>query len=111
VFTPNKAKSDSSKEKSIRRWNNSVAALSAFTVSGIFHELLVASLFRETRGEHLAFFLLQAAATITEVRYLGSRYAPQGFGHIVSTSATFLWLGTTGRLFFIPFWRRNFFAL
>jgi hypothetical protein len=112
VFIPNNARRRHSVDKvPNRRWNTSVAALSAFTVSGLFHELLVVSLFRETGGENLAFFLLQGLASVAEVQYLGSRYAPQGIRRVLSTYATFVWLGVTGRLFFLPYWRRNFFSL
>ncbi|KAI8578434.1 hypothetical protein K450DRAFT_246774 [Umbelopsis ramanniana AG] len=107
VFAP--TKQDQTVEQ--RRWKNSLSAMTTFAASGVFHEILVSSLFRETHGEHMAFFLLQGLATVAEVQCLGSHYAPKGIQHVLSTSSTFLWLGVTGRLFFLPFWRRTFFSL
>ncbi|KAG2175167.1 hypothetical protein INT44_007655 [Umbelopsis vinacea] len=109
VFAPTHVKRDQTVAQ--RQWKNTLSAMTTFAASGVFHEILVSSLFRETHGEHMAFFLLQGLATVAEVQCLGSRYAPKGLQHALSTSSTFLWLGVTGRLFFLPFWRRTFFSL
>ena len=111
VFAPTHVKQDKTQTAAQRRWKNSLSAMSTFTASGVFHEILVTSLFRETHGEHMAFFLLQGLAAVAEVQCLGSQYRPKGIQHVLSTSSTFLWLGVTGLLFFLPFWRRSFFSL
>jgi Membrane bound O-acyl transferase family len=111
IFAPTHDKQDQTQTVAQRRWKNSLSAMTTFAASGVFHEILTSSLFRETHGEHMAFFLLQGLAAVAEVQCLGNRYAPKGVQHVLSTSATFLWLGVTGRLFFLPFWRRTFFSL
>ncbi|KAJ2964489.1 hypothetical protein NQZ79_g635 [Umbelopsis isabellina] len=109
VFSPTTTSNDALQKRVA--WDKSVAAMTAFTVSGLVHELLVLSLFRQTNGENLCFFWLQGLATVAEVQNFGSKYAPKGIHRVLSTTTTFVWLGVTGRLFFLPYWKRTFFSL
>ena len=88
--------------------NRKIRGLTVFFISGIFHEVLMLSLFRETTGENLLFFTLQGLSVLLEVTIrekTGHRQEVSGWRRMVCFAGTWINFALTGRVFIAPFLR------
>ena len=80
-----------------------------FVVSGAFHELLIASMFRKVTLENLTFFTLHGIAVWVQltVRSLvgWTRQDPHGLLRVLCIGAHLMFLAVTGRFFLAPYLR------
>ncbi|KAI7852135.1 hypothetical protein BDC45DRAFT_485835 [Circinella umbellata] len=88
--------------------NQKIRGLTVFFISGIFHEILMLSLFRESTGENLLFFTMQGLSVLLEVtlrEITGYRHEVTGWKRVVCFTGTWFNFALTGRVFIAPFLR------
>ncbi|KAG2222803.1 hypothetical protein INT45_011613 [Circinella minor] len=106
-----KTKTENKKEQRISSFflTKNIMGFLAFFVSGVFHELIITSMFRKMTLENLAFFTLQGIAvwiqlTIRDWATWSKQY-PHGLTRVVCVLCHLMFLSVTGRLFLAPYLR------
>ncbi|KAI9244134.1 hypothetical protein BDA99DRAFT_610260 [Phascolomyces articulosus] len=106
-----KKEDDQNKKKKIDQQigvNRKLRGLSVFVTSGLYHEVLMLSLFRETTGENLLFFTLQGLMVLLEITLrekTGYRQDLSGWKRVIGFAGTWFNFALTGRIFMAPFLR------
>ncbi|KAI8138347.1 hypothetical protein BJV82DRAFT_673696 [Fennellomyces sp. T-0311] len=106
-FDGTKAKDAKRHEKAVPSKN--ILGLLVFVVSGVFHELLILSMFRKMTLENLTFFTLQGIAVYVQLTVRKSagwtKEDSQGLMRVLCIGCHLMFLAVTGRFFLAPYLR------
>ncbi|KAI9491750.1 hypothetical protein BDB00DRAFT_471260 [Zychaea mexicana] len=107
IFAPGRgARGDGGGDK--RKVNRKLRGLFVFFISGVYHEVLLLSLFRRTSGENLLFFTLQGLIVLLEINVrekTGYKQDVSGWIKVLCYVCFWTSLAVSGRVFLAPFLR------
>ncbi|KAI9493576.1 hypothetical protein BDB00DRAFT_367419 [Zychaea mexicana] len=89
--------------------SRNIMGFMAFVVSGVFHELIIASMFRRFTLENLVFFTLHGVAVWIQLTVRDwakwSKDEPHGASRLICVALHLMFLAVTGRFFLAPYLR------